>query len=41
MALEDYNVHVKKTIGGIIVLTLYADDILLPRNNMEIIKTTK
>jgi len=41
MVSEDHCVYVKKTTKGIMFLTLYIDDILLARNNMEMIQTTK
>jgi len=41
MISEDHCVYVKKTAKGIMFLTLYVDDILLARNNMEMIQTTK
>ena len=33
--------YVKKATEGIMFLTLYVDDILLARNNMEMIQTAK
>ena len=33
--------YVKKTNQGIIFLTLYVDDILMARNNLKMITTTK
>jgi len=33
--------YIKRSIGGIIFLTLYVDDILLAGKNIEMIKTTK
>jgi len=41
MVLKDHCVYVKKTIEGIIFLTLYVDDIQLAGNIMEMIPTTK
>jgi len=41
MVSEYHCVYIKKTTEGIIFLTLYVDDILLARNNMEMIPTTK
>jgi len=38
---EHHYVYVKKTMEGIMFLTLYVDDILLAGNNMEMIQTTK
>jgi len=37
MVFEDHYVYVKKTVKGIMFLTLYVDDILLAGNNMEMI----
>ena len=41
MVLEDHYVYNKRTTGGIMFLTLYIDDALLGRNNLEMIKATK
>jgi len=41
MISENHCVYVKKTIEGIMFLTLYVDDVLLVGNNMEMIQTTK
>jgi len=41
MVLEDHCMYVKKATEGIMFLTLYVDDILLARNNMEMIQTAK
>ena len=41
MVLEDHCVYVKRSTGGIMFLTLYIDDILLARNNLEITEATK
>ena len=41
LVLKDHCECVKKTAEGVMFLTLYIDGILLTRNNMEIIKTTK
>ena len=41
MVSEDHCVYVKKTTKGIMFLTLYVDDILLGRNIMQMIHTTK
>ena len=41
MASEDHCVHVKRSTGGIMFLTLYFDDILLVGNNLEMIEATK
>ena len=38
---EDHYVYVKSTIGGIMFLTQYVDDMLLAENNSEMIKATK
>jgi len=34
-------VYVKRSNGGIMILTLYVDDILLGGNNLEMIEATK
>ena len=41
MVPEDHCVCLKKTIKAIVFVTLYVDNILLARNNMEMIQTTK
>ena len=41
MISEDHCVYVKRSAGEIMFLTLYADDILLAGNNLEMIKATK
>ncbi|CAO2814110.1 unnamed protein product [Amaranthus hypochondriacus] len=41
MVDEDHYVHVKKTKEGIIFLSLYVNDILLPGKKLEMINTTK
>ena len=41
MVSKDHYMYVKKTIKGIMFLTLYIDDILLAENNMEMIHTAK
>jgi len=41
MVSEDHCVYVKKTTKEIMFLTLYVDDILLARNNLEMINATK
>jgi len=41
MVLEDDCVYVKKTTEGIVFLSFYVDDILLAKNNMEMIQTAK
>ena len=41
MILEDYYMYVKISIGGILFLTLYVDNMLLVRNNWEMMKATK
>jgi len=41
MVYEAHYVYVKRTTRGIMFLTLYVDNILLARNNWEIIKATK
>ena len=41
MVSEDHCVYVKKTNVGIMFLTLYVDDILVARSDLEIINTTK
>jgi len=41
MVSEDHCVYVKKTNVGIMFLTLYIDDILLARTDLEMINATK
>ena len=41
MVSNNYCVYVKRTIGGIMFLVLYVDDIFLVGNNLEMIKATK
>jgi len=41
MVSEDHYVYVKRSIGRIMFLTLYVDDILMARNNLKMITTTK
>jgi len=41
MVSEDHCVYVKRITKGIMFLTLYVDDILLARNNLEMINATK
>jgi len=41
MVSEDHCVYVKKTIRGIMFLTLYVHDILLTGNNLKMINATK
>jgi len=41
MVLEDYCVYVKRTTRELMLLTLYVDNILLVRNNLEMISATK
>jgi len=41
MILEDYYMYVRRTTKGTIFLILYAGDILLVENNLEMIEATK
>jgi ATP-binding cassette subfamily B (MDR/TAP) protein 1 len=41
MMEEDYCIYVKCSNNSFIILSLYVDDILIARNNKEMIKTTK
>ena len=41
MVSEDHHVHLKRSIWGIMFLTLCIDDILLAGNNLEMIEATK
>jgi len=41
MVLEDNCIYVKKTNVGIIFLTLYVDDILLTRSDLETMNATQ
>jgi len=41
MVSEDHYVYLKRSTGGIMFLSLYVDDILLARNNFEMIEATK
>jgi len=38
---KDRRVYVKRSTGGIMFLAVYLDDILLARNNLEMIKASK
>ena len=41
MVSKDHYVHVKKTNIGIMLLTLYVDNILLAGSNLELMNATK
>ena len=41
MISEDHYVYVKRSTEAVMFLTLYIDDILLARNNLEMIEATK
>ena len=41
MMKEDYCMYLKCSNNNFIILSLYADDILIARNNKEMIDTTK
>ena len=38
---EDHCIDMKKSNGNFVILSLYVDDILLPRNNLEYVKNVK